>query len=220
MQDLPDPDAYFGNERGEMLPFLPKGFVRLLDVGCGYGNFGALVLKEHPGTEVWGVELHEPAARIAETRLSKVVYSPFSDGIALPDDYFDVIVFNDSLEHLPDEEAALQLARRKLRTGGTLVCSVPNVRYIDNLRSLIVDADWEYREWGVLDRTHLRFFTKRSLLRTLERNGFQAYSVEGLGSHHWSGWKIRLLVGLLGRRIEDTRWMRFAVASTKIPLKV
>ena len=104
----------------------------------------------------------------------------FSERAPLPRAYFDAVVFNDSLEHFPYPEPPLALARELLAESGALVCSVPNVRYIDNLLHLLMDKDWQYRESGILDRTHLRFFTKRSLIRTLGEAGFEVRRIEGI----------------------------------------
>jgi 2-polyprenyl-3-methyl-5-hydroxy-6-metoxy-1,4-benzoquinol methylase len=207
--------TYYASQRSELHQFLPERFDRLLDVGCSEGGYGAVVRARHQGCEVWGVEPHTPAAEIASTRLHHVLNDTFRDGLALPDGYFDVLTFNDSLEHMPDEHAALQLAYRKLAPGGTLICSVPNVRYLENLRQLLVEADWHYVDSGVLDRTHLRFFTRKSICRAVQRCGFEIQRVEGINSHWWSGWKVRLLRLLFGARMADTRWQQFVVVAIR-----
>jgi 2-polyprenyl-3-methyl-5-hydroxy-6-metoxy-1,4-benzoquinol methylase len=207
--------GYHSSERREMLAFLPATFTRLLDVGCSEGGFGAAVLATRPGTEVWGVEPHQPSARVAAARLTHVVNAPFCEDASIPDAYFDVITFNDSLEHMVDEHAALRLAFKKLLPRGTLVCSVPNVRYLENLRELLVEADWRYVDSGILDRTHLRFFTKKSIRRAVEDCGFSVLRIEGINSHWWSGWKIGLLKLILRERFEDTRWLQFVVVAAR-----
>jgi hypothetical protein len=69
-----------------------------------------------------------------------------------------------------------------------LVASIPNVRFYHNLRDLLIGKDWRYQDSGILDRTHLRFFTRKSLLECLDRSGFEVQQFEGV-----NGLKIRLM---------------------------
>ena len=207
--------TYYSSARREILAFLPPSCQLLLDVGCSEGGFGAAVLAAGRSAEVWGIEPHAPAASVAGTRLTRVFTTLFGESLDVPDGHFDVVTFNDTLEHMVDEYAALRLAHRKLKAGGTLVCSVPNVRYIENLKSLLMDADWQYADSGILDRTHLRFFTKKSIRRTVEACGFVVQHVEGINSHWWSGWKIGLLRLLFRKAVEDARWLQFVLVARK-----
>lgn len=202
-----DPN-YFGNERREMLRFIPAACRTLLDVGCGAGEFGALVKKER-GAEVWGVELNATAAASARKKLDKVVHAPFSAEVELPDNYFDVITFNDSLEHFPDPYPPLEFCKRKLTKGGVVVCSLPNVRYIENVYHFLVDMDWKYEDYGILDNTHLRFFTRKSMLRTFENAGYNVLSITGIRPHYWSGKKIFLLRLLFRKWMDDMKYLNY-----------
>ena len=182
---MPD---YYHQTRPEMLDFIPMDAQRVLDVGCGSGEFGALLKEHRRDIEVWGVEPVESVAAEARGKLDHVVVDSFTERTPLPRAYFDAVVFNDSLEHFPYPEPPLALARELLAESGALVCSVPNVRYIDNLLHLLMDKDWQYRESGILDRTHLRFFTKRSLVRTLGEAGFEVRRIEGINRRlGWAG---------------------------------
>lgn len=206
---------YYSSQREELHEFLPKSFNRLLDVGCGEGGYGAAVRAKRPSSEIWGVEPYTPAAAIAASRLTFVINDSFHEKLALPDDYFDVITFNDTLEHMADEYSMLQLAHRKLRTSGTLICSVPNIRYLEIVRQLLIEADWQYTDSGVLDRTHLRFFTRKSICRAISNTGFDIKRIQGINSHWWTGWKIFLLRQTFRSRIEDMRWQQFVIVGTK-----
>lgn len=207
--------SYYAHQRREILPFLPTSFARLLDVGCGEAAFGALVRQQYPQAEVWGVEPVPAVAALAATRLHQVRCGLFGADLGLPEGHFDVITFNDSLEHMTDEVQALRLAHRLLAPGGMLLCSVPNVRYLENVRHLLLDADWRYADSGILDRTHLRFFTKKSIRRTVQDNGFDVERLEGINSHWWSGPRVSLLRLVFGRRIEDMRWQQFVVIARR-----
>jgi 2-polyprenyl-3-methyl-5-hydroxy-6-metoxy-1,4-benzoquinol methylase len=111
----------------------------------------------------------------------------------LPDRYFDLVVINDVMEHAPDHEAFLRILRTKMVLNGSLVGSVPNVRHVTNLAGLIWRKDWAYEaSGGVLDETHLRFFTQKSLVRSLQTSGFSVELCEGINPIWWSRHRIRM----------------------------
>ncbi len=149
----PPTNTYYTNTRPEMLQYIPAQARTILDVGCATGIFGAAVKRQLPAAEVWGVEILPEVAAQARQHLDVVVNAPFDDAIDLPAQYFDAIVFNDSLEHLPDDRAALRLVKKFLKPEtGRVVCSIPNVRYIDNLKHLLLEMDWRYEESGIRDK--------------------------------------------------------------------
>ena len=84
------------------------------------------------------------------------------------------MVCNDVIEHMADHDRFLRQIRGHIAPGGVLIGSVPNMRHYRALFELLVLRDWDYRDSGVLDRTHLRFFTARSLRRSLTRAGFES----------------------------------------------
>lgn len=159
-----------------MLDFLPAQPARVLEIGCDEGNFGALLKAE-----VWGVEPQPEAAAIAAGRLHRVLTGTY-DAVrdALPVDYFDVVVCNDVIEHMADHDAFMRRVKTHLVPSGVLVGSVPNLRHYRALFELLVLRDWHYRESGVLDRTHLRWFTARSLRRSLEEAGYVVERLHGI----------------------------------------
>jgi SAM-dependent methyltransferase len=205
---------YYTSDRREVLPFVPPDVRRVVEVGCGGGDFGALLAKER-GVEVWGVEMVPEVAAIAASRLHRVIAAPFTADLEeLPRRYFDAVLFNDSLEHFPYPEPPLAFAAELLADGGVVVASIPNVRYIDNLLGLLVERDWRYTEFGILDRTHLRFFTKRSIERTFGEAGYRVRSITGINPYQGSR-KIRLLVRLLGPYGKDMPYKQFVVVASR-----
>ena len=152
--------------------------MRVLEIGCGVGNF-----KENmdEGSEYWGVEPSLDIANIASEKLDKVLVGRFEDiYMLLPDDYFDCVVCNDVIEHMADEDWFLTTIKTKMKRKSIMVGSIPNVRYIDNLLHLIIRKDWRYLDSGILDRTHLRFFTEKSLKRCFDSNGYDVLSFYGI----------------------------------------
>ena len=135
----------------------------VLDVGCATGYL-ARVLREH-GCKVSGAEVDPDAAREAEPFLEKVVVGDLDSmnlAAAFSGETFDTIVFGDVLEHLRDPLPTLRQARTLLSPGGSVIVSVPNVAH-GAVRLSLLHGKFPYRPLGLLDNTHLRFFTRDGL---------------------------------------------------------
>lgn len=206
-----DRSAYYGHPRREMEPFVPAAAERVLDVGCGAGAFAATLRAARAGRvlEIWGVELSPEAAARAGGSCDRVL---IGDAVArlreLEVASFDCVVMNDVLEHLAEPAPLLREARRVLRPAGALVVSLPNVRYFFNVWGLAVHGHWDYVDEGILDRTHLRFFTRSSLGRLLEDEGFTVQRLQGINPT--GSVKFKLVNLLTLGRWADMRWLQFA----------
>jgi 2-polyprenyl-3-methyl-5-hydroxy-6-metoxy-1,4-benzoquinol methylase len=177
MKDLKN---YYSNSRVEIAELIPNNIKNILDIGCAQGNFLKLV-KERTNAETWGIELEVEVGMIAKEKIDKIIFGKIEDVIdSIPDNYFDCITFNDVLEHLLDPTEVLNMVRSKLSENGTLIASVPNVRHFWNLYELIIKKDWKYRESGILDSTHLRFFTQKSLRRMFQMANYDKVDIIGL----------------------------------------
>lgn len=174
------PNGYYDNIRYEMIKYLPKGPKRIIDIGCGNGAY-AEVVKKQTGAEVWGIEYMDKEAVIAAKKLDKVFSGRCEDYLDdLPDSYFDAIYFNDVLEHLVDPYMVLDKIKCKLTPDGVLISSIPNVRYHNTFMRVLIQKDWRYEDFGVMDRTHLRFFTKKSIKRMYEDLDYTVIIHEGI----------------------------------------
>lgn len=165
--------GYFNHSRPEVVArFDPKG-LRILDVGCAAGAMGAVLLARG-ALEVIGLERDARAATIARTRMSAVhqVDLDTRPTLPYPDAFFDVITCADVLEHLVDPGALLAHLRRYLKDDGLLVCSIPNVRHESVVLPLLINGRFPYADAGILDRTHLRFFTITEFAAFLANAGF------------------------------------------------
>ena len=212
----PKPDNYYQNAREEVLPFIPGDATRALEVGCGEGHFGAR-LKARGVREVWGIELAEDAARRASDRLERVLVGDIGRLIqALPAGYFDVVVFNDVLEHLVDPYDVLARIPICLNQKGVVVSSIPNIRFLPTFYELLAHKEWEYEESGILDRTHLRFFTVTSIPRMYERLGYEVLRHEGINPIEHLPRRYRLANTLLRGRLSDMRFTQFATVARPI----
>jgi len=204
---------YSDNPRAEMLAFVPDLAATVLDVGCHTGAFGR-GLKQARHCEVWGVEINPYSAEAAAKVLDRVVCGPFETTLALPDAYFDAVVFNDVLEHMVDPWSALHLTQQKLRAGGCVVASIPNLRYICNLRHILLDGDFRYEDEGIRDRTHLRFFTRKSMLALFEDCGYTVRTMTGIQRYRAQSRAKKAISRLLVGSLEDLNFLQYAVVAT------
>lgn len=205
------PEGYYNNDRPEMLKYLPENPSKILDVGCGDGAFGR-ALKEKSQAEVWGIEYRKEEAVKAKKVLDKVFIGPCEEYIGeLPDDFFDVIFFNDVLEHLTDPYAVLGNIKSKLKKGGVVISSIPNIRYYKAMIKFVFGRDWKYQAHGVMDKTHYRFFTDKSIKRMYEEQGYEILQHEGInGSSSLRPWLYN--IPFLFTQL-DVRFMQYATVA-------
>ncbi|HEY0372532.1 MAG TPA: class I SAM-dependent methyltransferase [Thermoanaerobaculia bacterium] len=142
--------------------------LRVLDVGCGFATTSARI--QQLGNEVTGIESSAEACAVARTRLSHVIEADLVN--ATPDATYDAIIFADVLEHLPWPMGVLQRYLGSLAPNGSVIVSLPNVG-LWSVRFAHLFGQWNYEETGVLDRTHLRFFTRRTARWLIEQSGLR-----------------------------------------------
>ncbi|AGC76857.1 methyltransferase family protein [Nonlabens dokdonensis] len=163
-----------------MLAYLPNNPKTIIDIGCGAGAF-AEALKNKTKAETWGIEYMDKEAQVAATKLDKVFSGPCEDYLdELPDKYFDVIYFNDVLEHLTYPDTVLEKIKHKLTKNGVVISSIPNIRYHNTFMRLVFKKDWIYNDHGVMDKTHLRWFTRKSIQRMYKQLGYTVLQHEGI----------------------------------------
>jgi O-antigen biosynthesis protein len=170
--------GYFSDAKPAFLELIDPRGLRVLDLGCGGGHNGAL-LKRAGAREVVGVELDAGAAAQARKRLDAVVQGDLAhlDLSQLGNEPFDAILASDVLEHLAEPEAVLARALTRLRPGGAVVVSLPNVAHVVVFANLLMKR-WPRRSSGIFDRTHLRFFAKRDMVRLLEGVGLRVLRIQ------------------------------------------
>jgi len=204
---------YYSYERRELYPFIPAEIKRSLDVGCAKGIFSENIKKEK-GAEAWGVEMVPEVAEIAQNKLDEVLIGTFDEvHEQLPQKYFDCVFLNDVLEHMPYPDDCLVKVRKNIASGGCIVASIPNMRYIQVLIDLVWKKDWEYQESGIMDKTHLRFFTKKSIIRMFDKCGYNICRIEGINPI-----SPRCLTSIINTltfgSIDDVRYSQFVVIAT------
>ena len=200
---------YYGNPRLHMKRFLPPSYSHVLEIGCGEGSFRQNL---NPVCDYTGIEPARAAAEVASRSLTRVLVGTYEQASSeLEGQRFDLIICNDVIEHMPDHDWFLEDVKNHLAPEGFLVGSVPNVRFFKTLAQLILKKIWQYADSGVLDRTHLRFFTEKSWKAALTAHGYRLCELEGLVEMWEPASRSRRLaerawIGLLG---SDSRFMQF-----------
>lgn len=144
----------------------------VLDVGCGAGRLAQFLTDQ--GARVVGVERHSESAALARQFCERVIEADLSAAQPfLGDEHFDVMVFADVLEHVAQPDLVLRRLLPHLRAGGFVAASIPNVAHY-SLRLRLLNGRFDYEPWGIVDRTHLRFFTRKTALALLTESGLRA----------------------------------------------
>jgi methionine biosynthesis protein MetW len=175
LTELPSPFRYGGQDldptesTGMIASMIPAG-ARVLDVGCGTGSVSRLVMDACHCT-VFGIEPDADRAAAASANGIEIVGAQLTEDLIPRLGLFDVVLFADVLEHLVDPFEALQLAQKFLRVRGAIVASLPNIAHW-TVRLDLLHGHFDYQPVGIMDATHLRWFTRRSLFRLFTQAGY------------------------------------------------
>lgn len=199
---------YFAKSRTEMLEFIPKKCDRILEIGGGAGEFAKLVASSRKTLEIWGVDPNISVT--SDTAYTKIFKQNIDDVESqIESSYFDLIIMNDVIEHIYNTDKLLSICHRLLRDKNSyIVCSIPNFRYFHNLKEIIVDKDFKYKTDGILDETHVRFFTKKSILRVFEKNKFEVTVINGINETKSIYFKI---IKIIFPMFKDMGYLQYAV---------
>jgi len=177
--------------RADILNLLPNNVNKVLDIGCSTGALGEKIKKRNRA-EVVGIEVDEQMAKVAKGKLDQVIIRDV-ERINLADhlapDYFDCIIFADILEHLENPWDVLKNVKSFLNNEGIIIASIPNVRHYTTIINLVIKGYWPYRERGIHDKSHLRFFALKNIRGMFQNGGFKIVRIERnyrvIESPHW-----------------------------------
>ena len=180
-------------ERSEVIPFIPEEARSVLDVGCSRGGFGAALRRSGRRLSIWGIDsdprIESEAAPAYDNLIIGDYPNALGEGVS-----FDCIVFNDVLEHMSDPWEVLRKSHAFLTADGAVIASIPNVRYLPVVARLLLKGDFTYADTGVMDRTHLRFFTRKTSCDLFESSGYDVFDVRGINPWRDKQWLTVIFV--------------------------
>ena len=149
----------------------------VLEIGCDCGANLVEIQNRYPRAHLYGCELNEKAASIASCFAPVIKGNIEEKNLNFGNETFDYIIFGDVLEHLHDPQETVKYCRRFLKEDGCIVASIPNVMNISVVEELL-NGNFTYEETGLLDKTHIHFFTFYELVRMFQESG---YEIEDIG---------------------------------------
>jgi len=177
---LVKPDNYYSYARRDLLRLFPSHKVlHVLEIGCGTGETGELLKKEFGVKYITGVDIESSVIEAAGQRLDRVIQADIEKAeLDVEEGSVDFVLLADVIEHLTDPWRAIQKLERYLKPNGLMLISVPNLQHWRNILNLILGR-WDYTSSGMMDITHLRFFTKRTIQKLLVEAGFKLLKIQG-----------------------------------------
>ena len=159
------------SSHSQVLRILGQGYRRrLLDVGCADGDFSSQLVAQ--GWDVTGIEPSEGDAALAAERGVRVVKGTIEEALPKLSETFDAVLLADVLEHCVEPWEQLSRVKDNCTPSTVVVISIPNVAHL-SVRSQLALGRFAYTDKGILDRTHMRFFTRKSLIELITQAGFQ-----------------------------------------------
>jgi len=202
--------AYFQHVRYEIEPLLPATATRIVDIGAGAGHTAAWLKSRFPGSRTIALEgnpalLTELSGNVDEAFIVDL-NGPVPD-IGTP----DLILCLDVLEHLVRPEDVLARLTANLAAGGTVIVSLPNIAHLSVSVPLLLGGSFKYRDAGILDRSHLRFFVRESVVALMNQAGLTVR--RGIRSG-LRGPRARLADALTAGALRDHLTKQYLVAGT------
>jgi len=192
---------YFSNYRLDIQQYIVGNPCSILELGCANGLMGNDLKKKYNLLFYTGVDYNIDALKNAEKNLDKVIHFDFNkDNIEnffkLIENKYDYIICSDVLEHLINPLDLLEKLKNNLNENGKIIISIPNIMHISVIYNLLFKMDFPYTESGILDKTHLKFFTEKSFKRELNK-----LSLYNINTHYQNGYKSKILSYIFGKKI-------------------
>ncbi len=177
-----DPYYLQAHVRFDLINLMPTAPKTVLEFGCGIGKTGKAITDKYD-SQITGVDLSVEAIEVAKQQncyqkliIANLDQTPIPSEIE--NEQFDCILYPDILEHLKDPWGVIRSHLNLLAPNGVMIASIPNIRHIYILKDLILKGTWTYQDMGILDRTHLRFFTKKEMIRLFEQANLRVIQIK------------------------------------------
>jgi len=197
---------YYSRVRFDLIEHIPDTAYRILEIGCGDGATAAEIKRKRPDVTIVGVELDPSAASNAAKVLDRVLVGSVEETLdEIGYDHFDVVLYGDVLEHLTDPWKVVTEHLGVLSKGGCMIASIPNIGYFKVIK-MLKQGKWAYQDAGIMDRTHLRFFTRSTMIDLFQQAGMRVRVVGRI----WGGNKVlRFFRQWLPARLSDRYVQQF-----------
>lgn len=211
---------YFSFSRTDILKFVPVDKNnKILEIGAGSGETLLTAKKAGLAEYIVGVDV----TKVENSNQSHPAMDRFIIGnienteLDFEENFFDVIICGDVLEHLVDPWQCLNKLRCFLQDDGVIIASIPNIRYWKVSIGLLVGGQWNYCDGGVLDRTHLRFFVNKTIHELFECANFQIQKIDKMGPQRELGFASWALNMLTFGALSDLLTVQYIVVASKKP---
>ncbi len=174
--------SYYTYARNEIVELITHNYdapIRVLEIGCGCGATLNRIKYLYPASDVRGIEIVPDVAKLGSNNVNIVQGDIQNMQLDYEEGYFDYIIFADVLEHLYYPEEVLKRLKKYLSKDGKILMSIPNIMHASVLVPLI-KGEFNYKDSGILDKTHIRFFTRQSIEVMLNQTGFDIETISGI----------------------------------------
>jgi SAM-dependent methyltransferase len=202
---------YYGNIRNDLIAYMSNNITKVIELGCGKGNTIKKIKELYPKSYVIGIEKDKKSAMIAKNYADLIFEGDIEImDLNIKENSIDLILCGDVIEHLKDPWIVLKKFTNVLNAKGLLIATIPNVGHLSSIIKILFNK-YSFQDSGIFDRTHLRFYTEKTIRILFEESG---YCIENIIPVYSSSIKTKLLIffslGLL---------RRFLIASYRIVAK-
>ena len=166
------PKDYFFNLKDNIIELVSKSSNKILEIGCGAGATLAELKKQNPNRVIIGLDIVDINSHIKSIIDDFICANIEEIELPYPKGFFDTIIMADVIEHLINPWECVKNLAQYLSPNGCIIASIPNLTYHRVISNMLFKNEFEYQESGILDKTHLRFFTKKSIYKLFQDAGF------------------------------------------------
>ncbi|WP_294733578.1 class I SAM-dependent methyltransferase [uncultured Flavobacterium sp.] len=168
--------SYYANVRHDLISLIDKKEqgLKILEIGAAYGETLFFLKEQGIAAEVVGVELYQDVENKDNYKpLDRFIFANIEESdFSEYDNYFDIILLPDVLEHLVEPRKVLSKVKKYLNNDGEVLVSMPNIRHYSAINKILFKGDFRYEESGIFDYTHARFYCRKNIKELLENSGF------------------------------------------------